>query len=507
MRFLLLILLPSLAAAAEFAPVFTDHAVLQRDRPVAVWGTGRNGEKIEVEILGHELATEVRDGKWTVTLPAMPATDSTTLTLRGDDTVELKDVAVGEVWLGLGQSNMEWQLDQCGEFTAGMLAAADNPRVRELKFPRRTNADGPPSGFAWTTFDRASAPRFGAVAYFFAAALQRRLGVTVGIVNCSHGGTMIEAWMSREALAAAGKADLVADYDRKVAEWPDTATYEKALANYNKARKAWDERKKTNPGDPQLGPAPVEPDGPRNKRRPAGLHEAMLSFITPYTARGALWYQGESNAGQPGDYAKLLPVFVDSLRTAWQQPDLPFFLVQIAKPSTNLPDDGDAYPKFRDMQRAAALALPHSGFVVALDRGKRGDVHPPDKQPVGERLARLALARVYGEKGFAAQSPSAESARLTHGRVEITFRDLPGKLQLRDPTVPTLEMRDESGAWKPATAVAVSDDGKRLLASPPPGSGYPSEIRYAWRNFCTLSLFTDEGLPVAPWSLTVALGQ
>lgn len=501
MKQLFILLLPSLAAAAEFAPVFTDNAVLQRDRPVAVWGSGREGEKVEVEILGHKQAAEVRDGRWSVTMPPLPAADSTTLTLRGDNVVELKNVAVGEVWLGLGQSNMEWRLDQCGGFTAQLLDSADNPRVRELKFPRRTNADPPASGLAWRTFDRKSAPTFGAVPYFFAAELQRQLGVTVGIVNCSHGGTMIEAWMSRDAFAAAGKTALVSDYDRKVAAWTDPVAYEKALSDYNQAREAWEERKKTNPDDPNLGPAPVEPDGPRNKRRPAGLHESMLSFITSYTARGAIWYQGESNAGQPEDYAKLLPVFVDSLRSAWGQPDLPFFLVQIATPSAKLADDGDAYPKFRDAQRAAALALSNSGFVVALDRGERGNVHPPDKRPIGERLARLALGRTYGKEGFAVQSPSAASARLRDGRVEIAFRDLPGKLDLRDPAIPTLEIQTDTGEWRPAAA-EVSPDGKALLVAPGSVTS-PKAVRYGWRNFCTLTLFTDEDLPVAPWSLPV----
>jgi sialate O-acetylesterase len=490
--------------AAEFAPVFTNSAVLQRDQPVAIWGTGRDGEKVTVELLDKSASAVVASGRWSVTLPASPATASTTLRLRGDNTRELTDIAIGEIWLGLGQSNMEWRLNQCPPFTDALLASADNPAIRQLKIPLRPYAGDPMQPFAWKKLDRSSAPYFAAVTYFFAAELQKKLGVTVGIVNCSFGGTPIEAWMSREALASAGMNSLLADHDRKLAVWPDFAAFDKAWRDYDVARKAYEERKKANPSDPALGAQPVEPYGVRTKGRPAGLRDSMLALVTPYTARGALWYQGENNAGKPDDYLRMLPVFMAELRSSWGRPDLPVYIGQLSSPTSNWPDEKEGYAPLREVQRAIALADPHSGFVVTLDHGERGNVHPKNKQPVGERFARLALARVYGETGYAAQSPSAATATLTTTHVSVSFRDLPGRLELRDPALPTLELL-ANGTWKPASAT-LSPDGKSLLVSVP-DSSTPKSVRYAYRNFCALTLFSDDGLPVSPWIIPVTASK
>ncbi len=491
--------------AAEFAPVFTHSAVLQRDQPIAIWGTGREGEKVTVELLDHSASTTVTAGRWSVTLPASPAISSTTLRLRGDTTRELSDIAIGEIWLGLGQSNMEWRLNQCPPFTDALLASADNAAIRQLKIPLRPYAGDPMLPFVWKKFDRSNAPYFSAVTYFFSTELQKKLGVTVGIVNCSFGGTPIEAWMSREALATAGMSALLADHDRKLAVWPDFSAYDKAWRDYDSARKAYEERKKANPSDPALGAQPAEPYGFRTKGRPAGLRDSMLALVTPYTARGALWYQGENNAGKPDDYLRMLPAFMAELRASWGRPDLPVYIGQLSSPTANWPDEKEGYAPLREVQRAIALADPNSGFVVSLDHGERGNVHPKNKQPVGERFARLALTRVYGESGYAAQSPSASNATLTPTHVAIAFRDLPGRLELRDPALPTLEILT-AGFWKPASAT-LGPDGKSLLvalpASSTPADSPPKAVRYAYRNFCALSLFSDEGLPVGPWIMPV----
>lgn len=496
-----LLAMAAAAHAAEFAPVFTDHAVLQRDQPVTAWGTGRDGEEIELEMLGHKASGEVRDGKWSLTLPAMPATDSTTLTLRGDAVVELKDIAVGEVWLLTGQSNMEWRLNQCAPLTDALLATADNPRIRQIKIPLRPYAGDPLPSFAWKPFDQASAPYFSAVGYFFADALQQKLGVPVGLVNCSYGGTPIEAWMSREAIAGAGFQTTLDEDEKKRAVFPDAASYEKALEEFKAAKQAFEEKKKAGVPVAELGPEPKEPYGFRTKSRPAGLRESMLSLITPYTARGALWYQGENNAGRPDDYAALLAGLMAEVRRDWGSPDFPFFIAQVSSPTKNWPDHEDPFARLRAAQTKVARADPHSGFVVTLDRGEHQNVHPIDKQPVGARFARLALARTYGQAVGAAQSPDAKAATRQDGKVAVSFDDLPGRLELRDPAVPTLEVSSDGTKWEAPAAIAVSDDGRELLVH---ASGPAKFVRYGWRNFCTLTIFTDEGLPVSPWNLAVS---
>lgn len=498
-----LIALLSMAAAAhaaQFAPVFTDNAVLQRDQPVNVWGTGRDGEKIELEMLGHKAAGEVREGEWSITLPAMPATDSTTLTLRGDTVVELKNIAVGEVWLLTGQSNMEWRLNQCAPLTDALLATADNPRIRQAKVPLRAYDGDPLPAFGWKPFDKASAPQFSAVGYFFADALQKKLGVPVGLVNCSYGGTPIEAWMSREAIAGAGFQATLDEDEKKRAAFPDAASYEKAWQEFQQAKKAFEEKKKAGAPAAELGPEPKEPYGFRSKSRPAGLRDAMLSLVTPYTARGTIWYQGENNAGKPDDYAALLTGLMAEMRGDWKQPALPFFIAQVSSPTKNWPDHEDPYARMREAQTKVAKADPNSGFVVTLDRGEHQNVHPIDKQPIGERFARLALGRTYAQSVGAPQSPSVKEAILRDGTIAVAFDDLPGRLDLRDPAVPTLEVSADGTNWEAPAAIAVSGDGRTLLVT---ASCPAKHVRYGWRNFCTLTLFTDEGLPVSPWSLAV----
>lgn len=470
--------------------------------PVEVWGTGRDGEAVTVEILGKSAAAKVESGRWSVTLPPLPATESTTLTLRGDKTVELKDVAIGEVWIASGQSNMEWRLNQCSPHSDALLASADIPGIRQIKVPLRPYAGDPLPALAWKPFDKASAGFFSAVAFYFADGLHRKLGVPVGIVNCAFGGTPIEAWMSRAAIARSGGAALLADDEKKAAAYPDPAVYEKAYADYSAAKKAWDDKKKAGASDAELGPQPAEPYGFRTKGRPAGLYDSMLGVIRPYTARGVLWYQGENNAGRPADYEALLRGLAAEFRSDWKQPEWPFLIGQISSPTANWPDDQDAFARIREAQRAVATGDPHSGLVVTLDYGERGNVHPIQKQPVGERFARLALAKVYGIPGGAAQSPTASSATAGKDGVTITFDNLPGHLEMKDPTLPTLEVQSASGTWKPATAT-ISPDGRRLVVAVA-ADDQPRAVRYAWRNFCTLTLFTDEGLPVSPFTLTLS---
>lgn len=489
------------ADAAQFAPVFTNNAVLQRDEPVSIWGTGREGEQVTVSIVEHSASTVVENGRWRVQLPALPAVSSTTLRLAGDTVVELTNVAVGDVWLLTGQSNMEWRLNQCSPHSDELLASANNAMIRQIKIPLRAYAGDPLPSFEWKTFDKTEAPYFSAVGYHFAEAVQQHLGVVIGLVNCSFGGTPIQAWMSRNAISAAGGDRLLTEDDRKVAEFPDAATYDLAWKAYDAARRQWDERKKSGTPERELGPKPVEPYGFRSKSRPGGLRDSMLAVVTPYTARGVLWYQGENNAGQ-SDYGRMLEKFIGEIRREWAEPRLPFFIAQISSPTTNFPDEQDAYAVIREAQRRVAVEDPNSGFVVTLDYGEKGNVHPIRKRPVGERFAQLALARVYGLKNAAAQSPSAARAILQDGEVVVEFRDMPGRLEIRDSSLPTLEVAGSGGPWMAASG-RISQDGQKLIVTPPVGGVSPSGIRYAWRNFCPLSLYTDGGLPISPWALAV----
>jgi sialate O-acetylesterase len=487
--------------AADFAPVFTSGAVLQRDQPIAVWGRGRDGESVTVELLDKKVTTTVREGRWKVELPAQGAKENTTLILTGDNVVELTDIAIGEVWIGAGQSNMEYRLNQCPPY-ADLLANANDLGVRQIKIPHLSYPEAPVPAFNWKHFDRAAAGEFGAVAYFFAAELHRKLGVVVGIVNCSYGGTPIEAWMSREAISKAGLDSILQEDDKKMASFPNKEAYEAAWKEFDTQRIDRAAREKAAVPVAELGAPPVEPYGYRLKWRPTGLYESMLRLVTPYSAKGVLWYHGENNASRPQEYARLLPQIITNWRQAWNQPEWPFFIAQISS-SNGKNYDMEGWATFREVQRVVATTTPHSGWVVTLDYGEAAEVHPKVKKPIGERFAKLALTRVYGERG-AAQSASASVATLKRNEIVVSFTDLPGTLKLQDPALPTLEVQGEVGAWAPAKG-KIAPDGKTLSVVVPNTADKPKAIRYAWRQFCTLSLYSDEGLPVSPWNVAVTV--
>lgn len=488
-------------SAAEFAPVFTSGAVLQREMPVTLWGKGREGEKLTVEFLGQSVSTTVKEGRWRLELSAMPANPGAPLVLRGDQEITLTDVAVGEVWIGGGQSNMEYRLNQCSPYSDAALAEANQPGVRQLKIPLRPYAGDPFPAFGWKRFDKASAPFFSAVAYYFAAQLHQKLGVPVGIVNCSYGGVPIESWMSREAITQAGLKATLDTHDQKMASFPTAEAYEAAVKEFQTAQKAWDERKKAGRPDAELGPQPQEPYGYRYKRRPTGLYDSMLREIIPYTARGVLWYQGENNSDKPAEYAALLPQLIAEWRKDWARPDWPFFIAQIASSNSKQPEI-EGWATFREAQRVVATTTPHAGWVVTLDYGELGQVHPTQKQPIGERYARLALARVYRHEVGTVQSPCAVKAKFAAGVLTITFDELRSVLEIRDPAMPTLEVETTTGNWQ-AVPGKLGEDGRTLEVSVSPAAGAPKAVRYAWRQFCALSLYTADGLPVTPWKLAV----
>ena len=485
------------AFAADFAPVFTSNAVLQREKPIPIWGTGRDGEAVTVELSGN--TATVREGRWKVVFPALPAQENTTLKLTGDKAVELTDIAIGEVWIGAGQSNMEYLLNHCPPYT-DLIAHANEPGVRQIKIPHLEYPAAPVPPFSWKKFDPKSAGEFGGVAYFFASELHRKLGVVVGIVNCSYGGTPIEAWMSREAISKAGLNAILEEHDKKMAAVASPEAYEIAWKEFEAKRKERDAREKAGVPAAELGVAPVQPYGYRSKGRPTGLYEAMLHMITPYAARGVLWYQGENNAAKPEEYGKLLPQLIQNWRQDWDQPDWPFFIAQIAS-SNSKTYDIEGWAVFREAQRVVATTTPHSGWVVTLDYGEGGEVHPKLKQPIGERFAHLAFSRVYG-KGGPDQSASAATATFNGKEIIVSFTDLPGTLKIKDPALPTLEVKGASGTWSPAKAT-VGADGKTLKVEIANPADKPDRIRYAWRQFCTLSLYSDEDLPVSPWNIPV----
>lgn len=486
-------ILSSTAAALELAPPFTDHAVLQRDVTVPVWGwDDQPGGTVTVSFNGQVKETRVNAaGLWRADLDPMPVNAvSGDLIVKGSTTITLHDVVVGEVWLASGQSNMEWSLEQSRGF-AEEKAEPANPLVRHLKV-ERTGADLPVARVktsGWQVADADTIGGFSGVGYFFAKALSEKIGMPVGIINSSWGGTPIESWLPEPVLRTM-KAwpAFEAQWQAALKVFPEKIAAQPALEAAWK--KAWEENHAT--GKPVTMAWPKPPMAPGSAYGAGSLYNGMIAPIAPYALRGALWYQGEGNVGHHSEYAEMLPAMIKSWRNAWFVGDFPFFVVQLPNYSDNGKATERAWAQLRDAQ-TAALTLRNTGVAVTIDGDEPDNLHPVNKRPVGERLALLAEAGVYG---FAVESsgPTLASAGREGSAIRVKFHHATG-LTSRTPAIGGFEL---AGADKVFRAATATIDGESVLVSSPEVRD-PQVVRYAWTNAPAVSLYNSAGLPAAPF--------
>lgn len=484
-------------AQADVKPsaLFADHAVLQRDKPLAVWGAADAGEKISVTFAGHAVAT-ITDaaGRWRVELPALAASaEPRDLVVRGKNTVVLTDILVGEVWLASGQSNMARTLSNTSFDNAFEYpASADFPMIRQFTVDRAV-AEQPADDVtgAWHRAGPATLPKFSATAWFFARDLYTLLRVPIGIINSSWGGTPAEAWTDAEALRASPVHAAVRQ------RWEEVlAAYPAAKARYDEARTEWEKQKAsaTAAGIKFTKAAPRAPQGPGHQYTPSGLYNAMIAPLTPAAIRGVIWYQGENNARVPRavEYRQLFPALITGWRRAFAQGDFPFYWVQLANFAA-----GDAqstvWATLRESQ-TLTLALPNTGQAVTIDIGNVADIHPKNKRDVGRRLARLALQRTYGLDLVDSGPVFAQAVSEGKGwRVGFTHTD--GGLMAPLNALSGFELADEDRVFHPADARI--EQNSVFVSSPEVPA--PVAVRYAWRNAPVAGLFNGEGLPAVPF--------
>jgi sialate O-acetylesterase len=498
-----LLVLSAAGASAEvrLPAIFSDHMVLQQQMPLAVWGWADPGERVEVRFRAQRAVTTAdRDGKWRVTLMPETAGGPDELVVAGArDTRRLSDVLVGEVWVGSGQSNMQWEVRQADDADAE-IAAANHPRIR-LFSVKRVTAPEPADDVvpwddapAWTAATPASIPRFSAVGYYFARALQQaRDGVPVGVIHSSWGGTPAEAWTRREVLQEdPALTPLLAQYRRLEAEYASQRYgYERRQPVWGEAVKQW---RAANPGAAPLPGMPAPRGGPGDPHRPASLWNAMIAPITPFAVRGVIWYQGETNALRAWDYQRLMTAMIQDWRRAWNRGDLPFLFVQLANFRPNPPVPGASWwAAVREAQRLT-LGLPNTAMASAIDIGNPDDIHPTNKQEVGRRLALAARAVAYGEPVVHA-GPLYDGMTLEGARVRIRFRHAGRGLVLDVSKGSGFTIAGTDGMFKPATAVV---DGSTLVVSSPDVPA-PVAVRYAWADDPVTSLRNTDGLPASPF--------
>jgi sialate O-acetylesterase len=445
-------------ASPELAPPFRDHAVLQCDKPVPVWGVAAPGEHVSVAFGGQSVgATAGPDGRWIAYLPPLAANPvASDLVVTGTAAVTVHDVLVGEVWLCAGQSNMEYPVNDPATGArvvdaAAEVASAAYPLIRQFKEHRRASAaPQDTAGGDWSVCSPATAGAFTAVGFFFARDIFTRLGVPVGIINCTWPGTPIESWMSPAALA----------------------------------------------GFPGFSNGHAAVDGPGGKEDPwvpASIFNGMVHPLLPYGLRGILWYQGESNVGRAPAYAQQFPALIASWRSHLGQGDVPFLWVQLAGFRAPPGPRGELLPALREAQ-ARALALPATGQAVAIDIGDPASINPRNKQEVGRRLALIAKARVYAipvdfsGPAFAGAEPEGAAMR-------VHFRFAGEGLTASDKPLQSFEVAGSDRVFHPAKAVI---QGSSLLVQSPQVR-LPVAVRYAWRNAPEANLFNGAGLPAAPF--------
>jgi sialate O-acetylesterase len=460
--FLALILSFGVSAAcfAEVRPanIFGSGMVLQREIPLEVWGTADPGERVTVTFNGKNVSDRAdKEGRWSVTLPALPASSvAATMTFAGKSSkVELDNILVGDVWLCSGQSNMEWTLRRTRD-AEKEIAAADYPLIRCFTVQKNISMT-PRDEFAgsWEVSSPQTAGNFTAVGYFFARELWNELKVPIGIINSSWGGTGVETWTSPTAYAAL-PADVRTDYNIAQGATPSNPNQFSSL-----------------------------------------LYNGMINPMIDYKIKGAIWYQGENNAGKAYDYRTLFPAMINDWRAKWGY-EFPFYWVQLANfmAVDATPVDSE-WAELREAQTMTA-SLPRTGQAVITDIGDARDIHPRNKQDVGRRLALQALHDTYKKEGIVWSGPTLLSMSVDGNRATVEFETYGSELAVHNKYgyVEGFAIAGVDKVFHWAQA-AVTRDGKVVVWSREVSR--PVAVRYAWGNNPEANLFNAEGLPAAPF--------
>ncbi|MCG2616535.1 sialate O-acetylesterase [Terrimonas sp. NA20] len=444
-----------LIAQVQLPSLFADNMILQRKSTPPIWGKSVRNAKISIKTSWNNktyTATASDKGTWKVNVETAEAGGPYTITIKsGSETRTLSNVLLGEVWLCSGQSNMEMPVR--GAMNQPVLNAneiyleADNPLIRIYKMERI--AAGTPQDSCTGVWRESSAEvvkYFSTIGYLYAQLLQKKLNVPVGIIGSYWGGSAIQPWMTPESLA---------DFGIKV------------------------------PADLSKMTVP--------RRAAASLYHGMIAPLEGYGIRGFLWYQGESNVEEPALYKRLLPALVKSWRSKWNNPELPFYYVQIAPYEYNGADSlRSAF--LREAQLKALDSISNSGMAIALDAGEKTCIHPADKAIVARRLAYIALNKTYNFKGIAYNGPVYQSHTVTDGKVNIQFRNAENGITAYYKPVTLFEIAGSDKVFYPAEALITKEKGITVWSDK---VKVPVAIRYAFRNWVKGEIYNNEGIPMS----------
>ena len=500
MRLLVAFIVLSFAAVAQanvtLPDVIGSGMVLQRDQVVPIWGKADPGESVTVSFKGQiRNTTADADGRWLIRLQHLKATATpSVLIVQGHNKIELHDILVGEVWLVAGQSNMQRLLSETANGEQA-IAAANHPTIRLFNVSRQVafKHAQPPLG-VWKACSPESVKEFSAAGYYFGVELQKELNVPIGLINSSYGGSQAEAWTPVEYLAAS--ADLKATVDRKKI-WDEERP--RVRVQYDEAIRQWrEEADKAKAAGAVPRPSPAVPDALREYRVAASIYNGMIEPLIPFSIRGAIWYQGESNEARAQQYGILLPVMIKSWRERWGEGDFPFGIVQLPnyREAKTEPAD-EAWSHVREAQRLTAASVPHTGLIVTIDIGEARDIHPKNKLDVGKRMARWALVDVYKHRDLKS-GPVFQKAEINGSKLVVTFSEVGAGLKLRSSNRPeefAIAGADRKWYWAEAKVV-----GRNRVEVWSPQVSQPVAVRYAFNNNPrNPNLTNDTGIPAGPF--------
>jgi sialate O-acetylesterase len=442
-----------LSAEIKLPSIFCDNMVLQQQSQVAIWGKASSNSTVRVATSWDHKSYSTKagaDGNWKIKVSTAKAGGPYEISISDGKNLKLKNVLLGEVWVCSGQSNMEMPvkgfINQPVIGSGEAIAQSTNSNIRLFTVKKATSVS-PQEDFTgqWRLCEPESVSDFSATAYFFGLMLNKVLNVPIGLINTSWGGTRIEPWISRNG-------NQKFDFVKLPEEKPDTKI---------------------------------------TQQTPTVLYNAMIKPMAGYGMRGAIWYQGEANAGAPAEYQKLMPGLVEDWRTQWGIGDFSFYYVQIAPYDYGTGALSSAY--LREAQLKASTAIPNIGMACIVDLGEKNCIHPCNKPEASKRLALLALDQTYHMKGIESKSPVLKDFKISGQTINLTFDNAPNGLTSFGKDLSCFEVAGPNKRFYPAKAF-ITRTGVTVLSLL---VAEPVAVRYAFKDFVVGDLFSTNGLPVS----------
>ncbi len=498
----MLILTGTMASSSAYVrlpAIIGDNMVLQADKPLPIWGWADAGELVTVTLGEAKQSAKADDkGQWKVSLPPQKASAApVVMTVAGErgvggtgnPAISVKNILVGEVWGGSGQSNMQWSVSASTN-AQQEISEANFPEIRLFIVPNRLSSSALDDVQAkWVVCSPQTVAPSSAVLYFFGRNIHTTLKMPVGLITCAWGGSRIEPWITPDVIASDTEIERVNGVYKQQAAERTTAR-----GKFLQAHKSWLEsaEKLASAGQEFADPPGVPADPSAQFGSPAAMYRGMVHGIQPFALRGWLWYQGESNRGDGMFYTKCKKALIDSWRKLWGD-DMSFLFVQLApykydNNETLLPEIWEA--------QTASLAIPHTGMAVTTDIATIGDIHPPNKQDVGKRLAAWALAQHYGKKDLVYSGPLFDSMAVEGSKVRLKFKHLGGGLVARDSK--DLSWFSIAGEDKQFHKADAKIDGETIVVSCDAVSN-PVAVRFGWNQIAEPNFGNKAGLPASPF--------